>query len=256
MIDKQRLLATIKPWTRIDNSTQFARSVKKSNIEVTPSGNITAPDYMTRASLSTDAQRVGDDLATNFSDIYRDRPRKLNMSVRRYENAIEELIRNSLVEKVDVGKILLHAPTKKLFSAFGLKCPYKRLVHDIKHAFLCLVTVQLLKANPLVENAECEVPIGDLNSTIDAVSYRKDGKTFAYEITLKCTSNIAANAQKLWNKGFAQVIFVCLNSNVKQAIWAAIRDAGFDPNFRSIIRVVLFSNLFHQKKQFSPGVNK
>jgi hypothetical protein len=248
MIDKQRLLSPIKQWKHDGEMLQPAGISRKSENNAAPSDSIPTTDN-TVVKFSPHARMMAYDLAAHFDEIYRDRAAKLGISQRQYKESEQELAMAGLVKRVEIGKIVLLAPTKKLYTALGLESPYKRPVSEIDHAFLCRVAAQLIKTNPLVQAAECEVYIGDSNSTVDVVGFRKDGLKFAYEITCSA-GNVTANAAKLQNKGFAEVIFVCRDSNIRQAAWADIRNAGFNPSFRSTIRVMLFSNLFKQKKQF------
>ena len=128
--------------------------------------------------------------------------------------------------------------------------PYKRNTWDI-HSFLILVAAKLIEPNPLVKYVKPEDYLGDSNSTLDLGIYLKDGRRWAYEIIHRGTTNVAANAAKLQGKAFSQIIFLCTDFNVKERVWANIRNAGFDPGFLSTIRCQIFSALILQKKQMT-----
>ena len=81
------------------------------------------------------------------------------------------------------------------------------------------------------------------------VSATANGQRWAWEIVHHCRENICANAAKVQNKGFSQVIFLCSDYNIKQAVHAKIRNAGFDPDFLAMLRYRIFSNLICQRKE-------
>ena len=181
--------------------------------------------------------------------IYRHRISSTGMTSRQAAGAKAGLIQKELLVEIFAGKILFLAPTEKLYDLVGLESPYKRKV-AIAHPFQVLLTAKLLEAHPLVTKVYTEFAIGDANSTVDVVALLKDGRRWAYEITLN-VSNVAANAAKLQNKGFAEIIFVCQDYDIKQATQAKIRNAGFDPDFLACIRYQLISGLLKQHKQMS-----
>ena len=100
----------------------------------------------------------------------------------------------------------------------------------------------------MIQSIKQEAFLGDSNSTTDLLVCMKNGQRHAYEITLSL-SNISANAAKLQNKGFSEIIFVCQDFNLKEAVWAKIRNVGFDPDFLATIRCTIFSALIKQRKQ-------
>ena len=169
------------------------------------------------------------------------------MSVRRLQNAKHELVAKGLIREIWLGKSLFLAPTSKVFALMGLESPYHRNVSDI-HSFLVLLTQRLVEPNPLVKYVKQEVSLGDSNSTLDLLAHMKNGQAWAYEITLNA-SNVSANAAKLQGKGFSQIIFVCRDFDLKGAVWARIRNAGFDPDFLATIRCTIFSSLIRQRRE-------
>jgi len=198
--------------------------------------------------LSPEARILGLDSVSRIPYQFTERQRWTNLSARQLENAKKELLNNQLIKQVFLGKSLFIAPTEKLFLLFGMESPYKRNTWEL-HSFLVLLAANLIEADPMIKYARREVSIGDLNSTIDVVSAAKNGQRWAWEIVHHCSENIYALAAKLQGKGFSQIIFLCSDYNIKQAVWAKIRNAGFDPDFRSTIRCMIFSTLICQRKE-------
>lgn len=187
------------------------------------------------------------DAVTFIDSPLRERLQRLPLSVRQVEKAIPGLLSKGLIKKVWLGKNLALAPTEKLYLLLGMDCPYKRNRWDV-HSFLVLMAAKLIHVNPLVKCVKREVALND-NTMVDLISYAKMGDLWAWEITHRCTTNVAGHAGKLQGKGFAQIIFLCSDWNVREKTWAALRSAGFAPDFFATIRVTIFSALLRQKKQ-------
>lgn len=198
--------------------------------------------------LSPEAKVLGLNCVSRIPYQFTERLKQTNLSVRQLEKAKQELVNKQLIKEVFLGKNLFMAPTEKLFLLFGMESPYKRNTWEL-HSFLVLLAAELIKTDPLIEYARREVSIGDSSSTIDIVSLAKKGQRRAWEIVHHCSENIYANAAKLQGKGFSQIIFLCSDYNIRQAVWAKIRNAGFDPDFYSIIRCTIFSSLIRQRKE-------
>jgi len=203
------------------------------------------------AGLSPDARILGNDCIMYLDDQFSDRQKRLNFSARQIENSKTELICHKYIKEIWLGKSLFLAPTPELYALLGFPSPYKRNVSDI-HSFLTLLAERLIKVNPLVKYTRIEVPVGNSNptSTVDLIAYLKSGQRLAYEIVHRGISNVTALAARLKDKGFSQVIFIAVDYNTKQRVWATIRNAGFDPDFTSTIRCTIFSALIRQKKEF------
>jgi len=202
-----------------------------------------APAY-----LSANARILAYDIVTYLDSQFSERQQRLNLSARQMEDERAELISHRLIKDVWLGKSLLLAPVPALYAAMGLQSPYKRNVSDI-HSFLVLLAEKLIEPNPLVKYTRREVPLGDSNFSVDLISYLKSGQRLAYEVVHQSITNVAALAARLKDKGFSQVIFVATDYNIKQRVWATIKTAGFDPDFLSTIRCIIFSTLIRQKKQ-------
>ena len=197
--------------------------------------------------ISSLAKKLAYDVCVYLDSQYSQRIKRLNISVRQLGPAKEELLNKNLIKGISLGQSLFLIPTSQLYDLLGLESSYKRNVSDI-HSFLVLLTKKLIEQNPLIQSIKQEAFLGDSNSTTDLLVCMKNGQRHAYEITLS-SSNVSANAAKLQNKGFSQIIFVCQDFNLKQAVWAKIRNVGFNPDFLATIRFTIFSALILQRKQ-------
>jgi len=193
------------------------------------------------------ANKLGLDVGTYIESQYNERIGRLDVSARKLEQAKNELLNKGLIKELRFGKSLFLVPTAQLYKMLSLDPPYERNVSDI-HSFSVLLAKKLLKPNPLIQSITAEAFLGDSNSTGDLLVHMKNGERHVYEITLS-VSNVCSNAAKLQNKGFAQIIFVCRDYDVKQAVWAKIRNVGFDPDFLATIHCTIFSSLIRQNKQ-------
>ena len=200
--------------------------------------------------LTTDARLFGQDITANLFYQFKQRQQQLEWSVRRIKKASQELLNQGMILELWLGKSLFLVPTDKLYTIQELESPFPRNVSVI-HAFQVLLAAHLIQYNPLVKETKCEVSLGDSNSTVDIVAYLQNCLRWAYEITLS-VSNVSANAAKLQNNGFAEIYFVCSDYNLKEAVWAHLRNAGFPPDFLASIRCIIFSSLLRQKKQMTP----
>lgn len=207
------------------------------------------PDGPVAASgLTANARMLGYDTVTYPDSQFSERQPRLNLSARQLENAKAELLDQKLIKEVWLGKSLLLAPTPGLYAVMGLSSPYARNVSDV-HSFLVLLAERLIQANPLVKYTRREVPLDDSNSTVDLIAYLKDGDRWAYEVIHRSITNVSATAAKLKGKGFSLIYLLATDFNLKERVWASIRNAGFDQDFLSTIRCIIFNSLFRQKKQ-------
>jgi hypothetical protein len=239
----------IEPWESMYQSNTSENVKPSDNSEHKEAcQNSTSTENSDLLGLSPEARVLGLDCTLRIDYQFTERMKLTNLSARQQETAKQELNNKQLIKEVFLGKSLFIAPTEKLFLLFGMESPYKRNTWEI-HSFLVLLAAKLIEANPLIKYVEREVSVGDANSTIDAVSVAKNGQRWAWEITNHCKTNISANAAKLQSKGFSQIIFLCSDYNIKQGVWANIRNAGFDPDFLATIRCMIFSTLIRQRKQ-------
>jgi len=190
------------------------------------------------------------DIATYLASTVRERQRRLGLSARQMEAAKGGLLNKSLIKEVPLGKALMLAPMQQLYQVLGIKCPYKRNAWDI-HSFLVLLAAKLIESDSVVKSVKTEVSLGDANSTVDLIGYLHDGDRQAFEIIHRTVTNIAATAAKLEGKGFSQIRFLCSDFNVKERVWATLRNAGFGDEFLATIRCELFGALLraHQGRR-------
>lgn len=179
--------------------------------------------------LSGDATMLAYDMAQIPTSIYRDTGGRLGISNRRLGKARDELVSLQMALEVWIGGSLYMAPTEQLFIHLRLESPYKRNV-STEHSFLSLVTEKLIRVNPLIQKTAIESPLGTEGRTGDLIAYLKNGGRWAYEITLS-SSNVAANAAKLLNKGFSKIVFVCRDDQLRRSVQTILRDVGFEPEF-------------------------
>jgi len=198
--------------------------------------------------LSANARILGYDIVTYPDSQFSERQSRLDLSARQLENAKTELLNLTWIKEVWLGKSLMLAPTKQLYAILGMESPYKRDTWDV-HSFLVLVAAKLVEHNPLVKHVKCEPYLGDSNSTVDLIAYLKNGNRWAYEVIHRSITNVSATAAKLNGKGFSLIYLLATDFNLKERIWVSILNAGFDPDFLSTIRCIIFNSLFRQKKQ-------
>lgn len=199
--------------------------------------------------LSAHALVLGSDILNYPESTYRQRIKRLKLSVRQTEAAGNELIARGMTQTIWVGKMMFMAPLPPLYSFMDLPCPYKRNV-SIEHSFLTLVAQKLLQTWPLVKTTRLEYPLPGSSATVDLLVITQNGDRIAYEVTLSA-SNICANAAKLRNRGLSAIVFLCRDYDLKDAVWASIRGAGFDADFLSMIRCMIFSGLLKETRTFT-----
>ena len=199
--------------------------------------------------LSIDEYTLAVD-AVNFVDSsLSERLQRSHLSARQLEQAKHSLSDKGLIKQVWVGKVLLLAPTEKLYFLLGMESPYRRNTWDI-HSFLVLLAAKLIESNALVKYVKREVLLCDSgSSTIDCVGYLKDGNRIAYEVVHRGISNICTCAAKVIGKNFTQLVFLCTEFNQKERVCTTIRNCGFNADFLATIRYQLFGVLLRQKKQ-------
>jgi len=232
-------LATATP----EKTTGVPKITNKVNTSVQGS-----PPAQGQGQISADDKPLAYNIAAVLNCPYKQRGRRLNMSMRQLASAKDELVEKGMVKEVWLGKSLYLAPTDKLFQYLGLLSPYRRNV-SLEHSFLVLLTRALLEADPTIQKICIEVAVGTSGRTVDLVAYLKNGERWAYEITLS-SSNVTENAAKLRNRGFARVIFVCRDDALRKSVRTILRDADFGPDFYSTIEFTIFSTLINKSRRF------
>jgi len=207
-----------------------------------------SPPAQGQGQISAGAKPLAYDVASVINCPYKQRGRRLNMSMRQLASARDELVEKGMAKEVWLGKSLHLAPTDKLFQHLGLLSPYRRNV-SLEHSFLALLTRALLEGDPTIQKMCIEVAVGTSGRTVDLVAYLKNGERWAWEITLS-SSNVTENAAKLRNRGFARIIFVCRDDALRKSVRTILRDANFDPDFFSTIEFTIFSALITKNKRF------
>lgn len=199
--------------------------------------------------LPANERILADDIVVFLTSPFSERQSRSNSSARQIEDSKKGLLNRGLIKEVFLGKYLMLAPTAQLYALLGVDCPFKRNRWDI-HSFLVLLAARLIEVSPLVKYVKIEVPLGDSSSsTIDCVSYLKNGNRCAYEIVHRGMTNIASLAARLVGKHFTTVTFLCTDFNVKERVRTVIRNSGFDADFLSTVRYQIFSTLIKQRKQ-------
>lgn len=200
--------------------------------------------------LSKNANLLACHVVSSPDITYKRRGELLKLSMRKLGPAKEELVSKEMVMELEIGRGLFLAPTEKLYQYLGLICPYKRNV-SIEHSFMTLLAQLCTEADPLVQKSRIEMPVGNIGHTIDMVSNLTNGQRIAWEITCNCKSNVASHAAKLKDKGFSKIVFVCRDHNIRKSVQTILADAGFEPEFYSIIECVLLGDLINKKKKFN-----
>lgn len=220
---------------------------KNLNSQSSAANNCSDSDIPPQCAASDDENLLGCNIVTSLYIPYKQRGIQLNFSMRRLKKVTEELVSKEMIKEVHIGKNIFLAPTEKLFRHIGIVSPYKRCV-SVDHSFAVLFAQYCIKADPMVQKTDIEVPVGNSGRTIDCVSYLKNGDRLAWEVTLN-SSNVASNAAKTKDKGFSKIIFVCCDHNIRKSVKTIIDDAGFEPDFYSKIEYMLFSDLIHAKAE-------
>lgn len=188
------------------------------------------------------------DVVTYLPSPLSERQQRLSFSARQLENVKRSLLNKALIKEVWLGRLLMIAPTRQLYTLLGTEPPYRRDRWET-HSYLVLLAAKLIECHPLVKYVKTEVSLGDANSTVDVLACHKDGSRWAYEVVHRSITNVAALAARLQGKGFAQVCFLCSEFSVKEKVHAQIRNAGFDSDFLATIRYRIFSSLVRERKQ-------
>lgn len=236
----------IEPYTNLYDLANSATEKSTGNPEVTEKPTDNSTNTQQQDLISADTKPLAYDITALLDSTYRQRGERLKLSMRKLSKAREELISKELAIEVWIGKTVFLTPTEKLYQHLGLLSPYKRNV-SIEHSFLTLVAQSLIETDSAIQKTATEVAIGNSGSTVDLVAYFKNGQRQAFEITLS-SSNVSQNATKLCNKGFSKITFICRDDQLRQSVSRILRDAGFEPDFFSIIECTIFSALMRKRK--------
>jgi len=252
------LLARIEPWSSLwETEAEGAAAPRRE-----PHGKATAappkatpppapsdpPDVPERKiSLSREGNRLACDVLTYPFDQCTPRCQRLDLSGREFVRARAELEQKILIRVISIGRALYLVPMFDLYAKFGQDPPPQKRSLSLEHSFAVQLAAYLVRHQPLVSRVDTEVPVGSSGATVDLVAHTRDGARIAYEITLSL-GNVVSNAAKCRDKGFAEIVFLCRNTQIKQGAWAQLREAGLPPELYGRCRVVLFSKLTARKK--------
>jgi hypothetical protein len=127
--------------------------------------------------------------------------------------------------------------------------PYERCV-SIEHSFYVGLGCFLLEKDPACKGVQAEAKLGSTGSTSDIVTTAHNGLRQAYEVTLN-TTNVLANASKYENTDFQEIIFLCRDFKLKEAVKACCREGGLNPNLLARLGYMHFSQLLRRQRKLS-----
>jgi hypothetical protein len=177
----------------------------------------------------------------------RARIQRLNISTRAFENAKREGLEKGFILESAAGATTYVIPLVRTFATFEFPCPYKRNVSP-EHSYFVGLGQHLLRQDPANKTVHTELKVGDSNCTADLVAVAHDGARRAYEVTLS-TTNILSNAAKYDRTDFAQIVFLCRDYKLREAVRACCREGGLDAGLLARLEFMQFSTLIsHQRK--------
>jgi len=177
------------------------------------------------------------------------RIKRLSISARAFEDSkLYGLEKGFFIESF-AGRTLYLIPTRKAFEAFNMPCPYKRDI-SLEHSYYVLWTNFMLDKDPRFKSVQTEVKRGVSGSTSDVITVAHDGVRRAWEVTLS-TTNVLANASKYVGTDFVQVIFLCRDYKLREAVKACCREGGLDPELLAKLDYMQFSSLLRRQRKLS-----
>lgn len=207
------------------------------------------PVHPPRVDASPDLIKVVYDILTYPYDNIRTRITRLSMSVRVFEKAKLEGLEKGYIIECAAGATTYLIPQPKAFDAFGFPCPYKRNVSQ-EHSYFVRLGEYLLKQDPANKAVHTELKVGDSGCTADIVTVAHDGTRRAYELTLS-TTNILSNAAKCARTDFVQIVFLCRDQKLRDAVRACCREGGLDPNLLAKLDFIQLSTLVRRQRRSS-----
>jgi hypothetical protein len=120
-----------------------------------------------------------------------------------------------------------------------------------KHATFWKVMAQhLLQQDPANKKIYTELKVGESSCTSDIVTVAPDGTRRAYEVTLS-TGNCLSNAAKHARTDFVQIIFLCRDDRLREAVKACCREGGLDADLLAKLEFMQFSTLVSRQRRLS-----
>lgn len=173
------------------------------------------------------------------------RIKRLGISARVFEQAKLEGCEKRLISESTAGASTYLIPFPATFDAFHFPCPYDRAA-SIEHAYYVGLNRCALQTDPTIKRVYSELKIGTSSQTSDLVSVGHDGTRCAYEVTLS-QGNCLSNAVKHLNTDFAQIVFLCRDHKVRDAVKTCCRSAGLDPQLMAKLDFWQFSRLLRRQ---------
>ena len=176
------------------------------------------------------------------------RIKRLGVSARAFESAKIEGCEKGFIFESSAGATTYLIPLQKAFEALGFPCPYD--LNQIEHSYYRELHKMLMAKDPSIKSVHTEFRIGDSGSTGDLVTVSHDGTRRAYEVTLS-TGNVLSNATKYAKTDYAQVVFLCRDYRLREAVKACCREGGLDPDLLAKLDYWQFSTLLRRQRKLS-----
>ncbi len=174
--------------------------------------------------------------------------KRLGISARAFETAKLEGCEKRFILESAAGATTYLIPTPKAFEAMGFPCPYD--LTSIEHSYYQGLCGFLLEKDPANRSVHTELKVGDSGSTADIVTVAHDGARRAYEVTLS-TGNILRHAAQYAQADFVQIVFLCRDYRLREAVRACCREGGLNPDLLAKLDYWQFSTLL--RRQHTPS---
>jgi len=254
--DNRPIWAGITPWqplTEVPARQGHEHMVEPDSV-VTSSRQVQDPPPASakagplQAGLSDTLTRILFDLMVYLFSSTSVRIKRLNISVRVFEKAKLEGCEKGFIFESAAGATTYLIPLPKAFEALGFPCPYDR--NHIEHSYYRELHRFLLTKDPANKSVHTEFRVGDSGSTGDIVTIGQDGTRRAYEITLS-TGNVLSNATKYSKTDYVQIVFLCRDYELREAVKACCREGGLDPDRLAKLDYWQFSGLLRRQRKLS-----
>jgi hypothetical protein len=238
----------LKEWTPLTEFPSSCLEKEAAAGEITPIPVVNQPSKSTAISglpLGIDAalgQFLADRIYYPFDNVTRQIKRR-GLSGRDFEILKNKALINSYIVESSSGNLTFEIPTVKTYQVFNMPSPFGP---DPEHRFYIEMSVYHLKKDPTVRHVYPEYSFGNGNMRSDFASVGLDGRLTAYEITLS-TTNVLSNAAKYSNTAFSNIVFLCRDYKLKEAVKAICRQGGLDPKLLSRIDYQHISGFIRQQ---------
>lgn len=211
-ITTEDISSLIKPWHSLTEIPQ--KETEQTRAPETPSAP--KPVDNEQPNINNTIDKLIWDCISYPHDKVTGHIKRLGISVRVYETAMNAAIQDGFLSHSMSGKSVYLIPTPKAYEKFSLPCPYERNA-SIEHSFYVQLASHTLKKNQKLSKVQPETPIGSKGATIDVTTIDKSGKMTAYEITLS-TSNLLSNAAKLQDTSYERIVWLCKDAATANAV--------------------------------------